>query len=94
MSTYDHIHPDFRPVLQLSDRERILFIGEERWIGYALARTILDTLNDLIVMPKRARMPNLLIVGDSNNVRRPLSGDFRKRMAKGTSTKMMIRSAP
>ncbi|MCU0090026.1 MULTISPECIES: TniB family NTP-binding protein [Pseudomonas] len=83
MSTYEHIHPDFRPVLQLSDRDRILFIGEERWIGYASARTILDTLNDLIVMPKRARMPNLLIVGDSNNGKTTIIRRFQKTHGEG-----------
>lgn len=64
---YDHIHPDFRHVMGLSDKERIEFMDVPRWIAYKTAQQILDTLKDLLVKPTRPRMLNLLIVGDSNN---------------------------
>lgn len=67
MSDYKHLLRDFWPVLQLSDRDRILFMDQPRWIGYPAAHNILDTLGQLLDMPKRPRMRNLLITGESNN---------------------------
>lgn len=67
MSDFKHLLPDFLPVLQLSDRERVLFMEQPRWIGYPAAHNVLDTLGQLLEMPKRPRMRNLLITGDSNN---------------------------
>lgn len=67
MSDFKHLLPDFLPVLQLSDRERVLFMEQPRWIGYPAAHNVLDTLGQLLDMPKRPRMRCLLITGDSNN---------------------------
>lgn len=67
MNTYNHIHPDFRHIMQLSDKERIEFLDEPRWNGYHTAQQILDTLQGFLHKPTRPRMPNLLLVGDSNN---------------------------
>lgn len=63
---YSHIHPEFRHIMGLSDGERLEFLDQPRWIGYEAAHRILDTLQGLMHKPKRPRMPNLLIVGDSN----------------------------
>ncbi|HUX89245.1 MAG TPA: TniB family NTP-binding protein [Gallionellaceae bacterium] len=69
MSTdsYEHIHPEFRHIMGMSDKERIDFMDQPRWIGNRSAQQIMDTLQGLIHKPVRPRMPNLLIVGDSNN---------------------------
>lgn len=67
MTSCEHIHPDFRHVMGLSDRERIAFMDQPRWIAYPLADRILDTLRGLMEKPARPRMPNLLVVGDSNS---------------------------
>ncbi|NMX59082.1 TniB family NTP-binding protein [Pseudomonas sp. WS 5146] len=67
MSDYPHIHPDFRAVMSLSDEERIRFIQEPRWIGYPAAHEIISAMRALLTIPSRPRMPNLLLVGDSNN---------------------------
>lgn len=67
MSHYQHIHADFRHILLLSDKERIAFLDEPRWIEYRMAKQIQDTLQGLLNKPARPRMPNLLVVGDSNN---------------------------
>lgn len=63
----DHIHPNFRHVMGLSDKERIAFLDQPRWIPYLQAEKVLNTLRGLMEIPNRPRMPNLLIVGDSNN---------------------------
>lgn len=77
MSTYEHIHEDFRHIMALSAAERIEFLDQPRWIGYKVAQNILDTLQGLILKPMRPRMPNLLIVGDSNNGKTTIVARFR-----------------
>lgn len=64
---YSHLNDIPREALQLSDEERIARIRSARWIGYTRAREILDQLEDLLTHPKKHRMPNLLIYGDTNN---------------------------
>jgi len=83
MTDYAHVHPDFRPVLDLSDRERILFLQEPRWIAYKSAVKILEALGSLLDSPKRPRMPNLLLVGDSNNGKTTLIHQFVKTHGEG-----------
>lgn len=67
MSAFEHIHPDFRHIMSLSDKERIDFLDQPRWIGYKSAEHIMETLQGLLHKPARPRMPNLLLVGDPNN---------------------------
>lgn len=62
-----HLSETARKLLVLSDQERIQRIIKPRWIGYTKAKQILDKLEELINYPKTHRMPNLLIVGDTNN---------------------------
>lgn len=66
-NSYEHIHPEFRHIMGLSDKERIKFMGQPRWIEYKVAQKILGILQDLLTQPTRPRMQNLLIVGNSNN---------------------------
>ncbi|MDP2195955.1 MAG: TniB family NTP-binding protein, partial [Rhodocyclaceae bacterium] len=63
----DHIHPDFRHIMGMSDKDRIAFLDEPRWIAYPVANRVLDTLRGLMEKPTRPRMPSLLIVGEPNN---------------------------
>lgn len=83
MSAYEHIHPDFRHVMLLSDQERIEFLDEPRWIGYQAAQQIMDTLQGLLHKPVRPRMPNLLLVGDPNNGKTTIVRRFRDLCGQG-----------
>ncbi|ROV53848.1 TniB family NTP-binding protein [Neisseria chenwenguii] len=76
MSNYAHIHPKFQHVMELSDAERIDFIRSSRWIGYSKAQEIIQQLEDLLTYPKRPRMPNLLLIGESNNGKTTLIRHF------------------
>ena len=51
----------------LPDAERIARIRAERWIGYSRAREAFAKLEDLLTHPVRQRMPNLLLIGPTNN---------------------------
>jgi len=73
---YPHIHATFRPVMSGSDEQRLAFIDQPRWIGYARAVLALDTLKGLMDKPLQPRMPNLLIVGESNNGKSTLIARF------------------
>jgi GTPase SAR1 family protein len=51
----------------LSSEERIKKGFKEAWIGYDAANNIIAQVERLLKMPQKSRMPNLLIVGDTNN---------------------------
>lgn len=62
-----HINESTAKLLELDNAQRIERIRASRWIGYPCAKAILAKLEDLLVYPKSHRMPNLLLVGDTNN---------------------------
>lgn len=64
---YSHLLPKVAGQLARTDPERLIYIRSPRWFGYPLAQQILDQLENLLTQPKSHRMPNLLIVGDTNN---------------------------
>lgn len=66
-SNYEHIAPDFRHVMSRSDEARLHFIDEPRWLGYPSASNVISHLLAMMNLPKRPRMPNLLLVAESNN---------------------------
>ena len=65
-------------MLNKSEEERIEYIKKERFIVYSGAQKILDKLEDLLIEPKKSRMPCLLIVGDSNNGKTSVVKKFLK----------------
>lgn len=64
---YPHLSPKAEEQLKYSDIERIEYIRSPRWIGYPQAQQVLVKLEDLLSFPKQNRMPNMLLVGDTNN---------------------------
>lgn len=55
---------------------RIRSILSPRWIKYPAAERILNRLEELLVHPKVSRMPNLLIVSETNNGKTVLMNRF------------------
>lgn len=74
-----HLLPKVAAYLDQPDEKRIEYIRSPRWIGYPRAQTILDRLETLLTHPKSHRMPNLLIVGDTNNGKSMLVNRFSSR---------------
>lgn len=62
-----HLLPKVTAFLDRPDPERIAYIRSPRWIGYPRAQEILDRLENLLAHPRSHRMPNLLVIGDTNN---------------------------
>ena len=58
--------------------ERIDKIKQSRWIGYPKAQEILKSLDALLNHPKVNRMPNMLIVGPTNNGKSELVKRFQE----------------
>lgn len=73
---YEYVHEKFRYLVTASSQERIEFLDEPRWVGYVVANKIIDNLVSLMNKPKRPRMLNLLVVGDSNNGKTTLIRHF------------------
>ncbi|KQU45852.1 transposase [Rhodococcus sp. Leaf278] len=73
-----HLRESVRPLTALDDAERIRLIRSERWIGYPQARTVIDHLESLLSWPDRQRMPNLLLLGPTNNGKSMIIEKFRR----------------
>lgn len=76
---YPHLLATVAPYLSRSDHERIEFIRKPRWINYTKASQIISKLEELLEYPKSHRMPNLLLVGDTNNGKTMLVDRFFKK---------------
>jgi hypothetical protein len=74
-----HLTVKAKAALKLSDEERINYIRASRWIGYSKANEVIGKLEDLLTYPKKHRMPNLLLVGDTNNGKTAIINQFAKR---------------
>lgn len=89
-ATYDHIHKTFRHIAFLPDSERIEFIDTPRWIGYSRANQVLEVMQDLMNKVKQHRMPNLLLIGDSNNGKTTIIQDFAERFGESYSDEHLV----
>lgn len=65
MTEFPHLYPAARQLAALSAEDRIHRIRADRWVSYPRAEAALAKLETLMAFPERARMPNLLIVGES-----------------------------
>lgn len=81
----NHLIPSAQKTAQLPDAERIARIRADRWIGYTQAQKSLAKLEELFTHPERQRMPNLLIVGPTNNGKTMLVEKFRRQHPVTTS---------
>lgn len=98
---FAHLDGAAEALLGLSDPDRIAEIEKERWIGYGRAREVLDRLEELLNRPKTHRMPNLLLVGETNNGKTSIINRFSARHpadnspdADGISVPVLVLQAP
>lgn len=77
-SDYSHLHASIRPLAEENNESRIRRIRTDRWITYGRAEAALAAMDDLLNFPKRTRMPNLLLVGPTNNGKTMIVEKFRR----------------
>ena len=75
---YPHLHASIRGAADGEADTRIRRIRTDRWVSYARAESALIAMDDLLNFPKRTRMPNLLLVGPTNNGKTMIVEKFRR----------------
>lgn len=73
-----HLHPSAQQLARLPDSERVQRIRADRWIGYPRALEALARLETLFEWPTKQRMPDLLLVGPTNNGKSMIIEKFRR----------------
>lgn len=73
-----HLTPSAQRLAHLQSPERITHIRAERWIGYPRAVEAVNRLEALYQWPAKQRMPNLLIIGTTNNGKSMIIEKFRR----------------
>ncbi len=66
-SNYSHLSKSASETANQPDEVRIMAIKTGTWITYTRAKQLLAQMEDLFEHPRIIRMPNMLIVGPSNN---------------------------
>jgi type II secretory pathway predicted ATPase ExeA len=78
VSDFSHLQPATRSIIEESPEARIRRIRTDRWITYSRAEVALAAMEELLIFPKRTRMPNLLLVGPTNNGKTMIVEKFRR----------------
>ncbi|GGE80983.1 transposition protein TniB [Streptosporangium jomthongense] len=73
-----HLMPAAQGLARLPADERIQRLRADRWIGYPRAVEALNRLETLFAWPNKQRMPNLLLVGPTNNGKSMIIEKFRR----------------
>ncbi len=73
-----HLLPAVGAIAAEGAEARIRRIRTDRWISYARAEAALAALEDLLSFPQRTRMPNLLLVGATNNGKTMIVEKFKR----------------
>jgi hypothetical protein len=73
-----HLHPSAHRIAMLPAVERVRHVRADRWIGYTRASEALTQLEQLLAMPSKQRMPNLLLIGPTNNGKSMIIEKFRR----------------
>jgi len=66
MNKYPHLSNAAAEIADFDNNRRLTFLNEPIWISYTRAERMISLFQDYMKMPKRARMKNLLVIGDSN----------------------------
>jgi len=85
MSDLSHLGEAARAVVALPADDRIQQLRQPHWIGYTRSKRILEKLEDLFQYPRVDRMPNLLIVGETNNGKTMIASRFQRLHSAGNN---------
>jgi hypothetical protein len=87
----EHLDPAVREDVGRPEQERIDVLGRPKWIGYSRARDLTHELEAVLRHPKIHRMPNRLIVGETNNGKTTLANRFAQAHRLETDTGLKVR---
>ncbi|MFJ9713372.1 TniB family NTP-binding protein [Streptomyces sp. NPDC101234] len=73
-----HLRPAAQQIARLPNAERLRYVRADRWIGYPRATEALGRLETLLAWPSKQRMPNLLLIGPTNNGKSMIVEKFRR----------------
>ena len=73
-----HLHVSTRRVARLPAAERLAHARADRWIDYTRAVQAVARLEELLAWPGKQRMPNLLLIGPTNNGKSMIVEKFRR----------------
>lgn len=76
---YEHLNEQTKNNLHLSKEDRIQSMHEPLWIEYPRTKEIISYLENLMDRPKKPRMQNLLIIGESNIGKTSIITEFEKK---------------
>jgi DNA polymerase III delta prime subunit len=76
---YTHLGPEAQTAINLPEKERFKYIRRPLWVGYTAAKKALKKLDVLFDHPKKERMPNLLLAGDTNNGKTTIITRFQQK---------------
>jgi len=77
-SQYSHLNNNFQHLLNLNKEDRIKSLYNPIWINYPRTTQIIQLLKQMMERPKKPRMQNLLIIGDSNMGKTSIIVEFCK----------------
>jgi hypothetical protein len=73
----NHLSEAAKAAVELSREERFAYM-DKIWIGYPQATNILKDMKELLEHPPSHRMPNILLVGNSNNGKSTILNHFAR----------------
>lgn len=73
-----HLRPEISSLLCLSNEERLKYLERDIWIEYPAVRKGLRRMQELLEHEQRSRMPNLLVIGRTNNGKTMLKEKFHR----------------
>lgn len=79
MERYKHLSDSTKEVVEKSLEDRISWLYQSRWIGYSQAIECQNKLNNLLSIPRIHRMPNILLLGHTNNGKTSIVQRFLER---------------
>lgn len=78
----EHLNKETRLIIEKSIEERINYLYQDKWIGYPNSKLIMDKMDELVNLPIINRMPNMLLIGDTNNGKSAILNRFISRHPK------------
>jgi hypothetical protein len=73
-----HLQEPAQRIARLPAAERLRYVRADRWIAYPRAAAAIERLEMLLAWPAKQRMPNLLLIGPTNNGKSMIIEKFRR----------------